>query len=322
LDENTAADDPTPSVVFYDANRKGGRPAAAVEYKTLQKMGNDLVFGTYDEVRDAVAALLPFDPKAHADKINTYVEGFLHLTEPWCTFSREDVITSHLLMGAAGPVTESTGMKKFELMTDPADKVLVYSPELGVFQSSKKFKLFKRVCVVAMAPEREWERGKDDKTWEMFAPVVNGFNGRRQALLGPPLVLVFDESMSRWVPKNSVTGGLPNISQIVRKPVPIGTELKDTADGQTKIMRALECQRGAVAQRMRPHSVTHGATAGCTLRLAKQSGANATTVSVADAWFGSVWTVTSLVKAGLGHSVMIVKTASSGQAYHFILIFR
>jgi hypothetical protein len=85
--DDTAADDPTPSAVFYDANRKGGRPASAIGFGTLQKVGNGLVSGSHDEVRNAVAGLLPFDLQAHADKMNMYVAEFLHLTGPWCKFS-------------------------------------------------------------------------------------------------------------------------------------------------------------------------------------------------------------------------------------------
>jgi hypothetical protein len=41
--------------------------------------------------------------------MNTYVAEFLHLTGPWCKFSRGGVATLHPFMGAAGPPSRSMG---------------------------------------------------------------------------------------------------------------------------------------------------------------------------------------------------------------------
>ena len=43
-----------------------------------------------------------------------------------------------------------------------------------------------------------------------------------------------DKSMVGWVPKGSKLGGLPNYTMGPWKPVPLGTMLKDTAEGSTK----------------------------------------------------------------------------------------
>jgi hypothetical protein len=62
-------------------------------------------------------------------------------------------------------------------------------------------------------------------------------------------------------------GRLPNISFICRKPVQLGTEFKDTADGETSIMLFLEIQWGQAELPIRhPENRLHGATAACTLR--------------------------------------------------------
>jgi hypothetical protein len=42
-----------------------------------------------------------------------------------------------------------------------------------------------------------------------------------------------DKSMIAWEPQTTKTDGLPNISFITRKPLPLGSELKDVADGRS-----------------------------------------------------------------------------------------
>lgn len=49
------------------------------------------------------------------------------------------------------------------------------------------------------------------------------------------LELMLDESMSGWRPKTSKTGGLPHISYEARKPVPLGTMLRNSVECTTGI---------------------------------------------------------------------------------------
>jgi hypothetical protein len=48
-----------------------------------------------------------------------------------------------------------------------------------------------------------------------FSLAVYEFNEQRKRLVRPSKWIVADESMSAWCPRNSKTGGLPNISYIV-----------------------------------------------------------------------------------------------------------
>ena len=57
-------------------------------------------------------------------------------------------------------------------------------------------------------------------------------------------VKVLDESMSAWCSRTSKNGGLPNISYIIRKPEPLGTEFKTVCCQLTGVMIWLEIQRG------------------------------------------------------------------------------
>jgi hypothetical protein len=45
-------------------------------------------------------------------------------------------------------------------------------------------------------------------------------------MIAASVIKLLDESMSAWCPRKDKTGGLPNISFILRKPEPLGTEFK------------------------------------------------------------------------------------------------
>ena len=53
-----------------------------------------------------------------------------------------------------------------------------------------------------------------------------------------------DELMSAWKPRNTKTGDLPNITYILQKPEPLGSEFKCSACTRAKFMMYLEIQRG------------------------------------------------------------------------------
>lgn len=85
---------------------------------------------------------------------------------------------------------------------------------------------------------------KDSDPWYCFSSAVNEFNEIRNELVQSSHVKVLDESMSAWRPRTSKNGGLPNISYIIRKPEPLGTEFKTVCCQSTGVMIWLEIQRG------------------------------------------------------------------------------
>jgi hypothetical protein len=128
-----------------------------------------------------------------------------------------------------------------------------------------------------------------------------------------------DESMSSFRPQTSKTGNLPNLSYILRKPKPLGTEFKNIVCGTTRIMLALEIQEGKFPMREKQHCTRLGATAACTTRLMElvagcgQSKTEAEAkldIGLGDSWFGSV---TAIVEAARNGQELIagVKTNSS-----------
>ena len=61
--------------------------------------------------------------------------------------------------------------------------------------------------------------------WWQFEDAILQFNNNRRLRVQSFPWLVVDESMSAWRPRTTATGGLPNISFIVRKPEPLGKSL-------------------------------------------------------------------------------------------------
>jgi len=62
---------------------------------------------------------------------------------------------------------------------------------------------------------------KDDPWWK-FDGAVEAFNNNRYDKVQISIWLIIDETMSAWRPRTTPTGGLPNISFILRKPEPLG----------------------------------------------------------------------------------------------------
>ncbi len=103
--------------------------------------------------------------------------------------------------------------------------------------------------------------------------------------------------MSAWRPRTTALGGLPNISFVVRKPEPLGTEFKTCACPITGIMTMMEIQRGKEGMKEKKYNRDLGATTGCTLRLLEDTipeGNNESHGIRGDAWFGSVRTASEV----------------------------
>jgi hypothetical protein len=72
--------------------------------------------------------------------------------------------------------------------------------------------------------------------WYMLSAFVNAFNKNRAKTVAASVIKLLVESMSAWRPwYKDNTGGLPDISFILRKPEPLGTEFKSMACSLTSI---------------------------------------------------------------------------------------
>jgi hypothetical protein len=76
--------------------------------------------------------------------------------------------------------------------------------------------------------------------WYMVSKLIAEFNGNRKIIVAASVFKLLYESMSAWHPRKTKTGGLPNISFILRKPKPLSTEFKSMACSAT-CMRSKCC---------------------------------------------------------------------------------
>ena len=95
--------------------------------------------------------------------------------------------------------------------------------------------------------------------------------------------------------------------KIIRKPRPIGNEIKNLADARSKLVSKLEIYEGKDRMKDKEFVSDFGATAATTLRLCHEIQGSGRVV-IGDSWFGSVKTAVCLHKVGL-YAIFLVKTA-------------
>ena len=102
--------------------------------------------------------------------------------------------------------------------------------------------------------------------WQVIGG-IHDFIKTRQETIACCRVKVYDESMSPYAPSHSVSGNLPNISYIMRKPEPLGVEFKTGCDANSGVMIYVELQRGKDVMKLAHYNAEYGATTGCSLRM-------------------------------------------------------
>jgi hypothetical protein len=60
----------------------------------------------------------------------------------------------------------------------------------------------------------------------MFSKFIDSLNNNRAKAVAASFIKLVDETMPAWHPCKDKMGGLPNISFILQKPEPLGTEFK------------------------------------------------------------------------------------------------
>jgi hypothetical protein len=149
--------------------------------------------------------------------------------------------------------------------------------------------------------------------WHMIRLLSVGFNDNRRQWIAASEVKVMDESMSAYRPQTSPKGNLPHLSFILRKPEPLGTELKTVACPATGVIIFAEIQEGAQAMKNKKFGEDFGGTAACTFRLAEGTSycglklpsrtdamANgATEYFNGDSWFTSIPVAEGFAEKGL-----------------------
>jgi hypothetical protein len=209
------------------------------------------------------------------------------------------------------------GGAQFKDMTDLWSiqrKGMMPAPDFGLYLSRERFKRILRYW--ARGPRGTSEKLKENP-WEEVDYWVRAFNKCRKEELEVGTNVTPDEMMFAWRGKKG-NGGIPHLSFLKRKPIPLGTESKVVCEGTFGLCMYLEVQKGKVAMARKKYCRQYKATTACTLRLLSKMGLDETNLPLlekkkrcvfADSWFASVETAMAL-KEELGvHFTGPIKTA-------------
>ena len=146
---------------------------------------------------------------------------------------------------------------------------------------------------------------------ENFSPALMSYNHRRQSFYkNSALAVLLDESMCGFRPKTTKTGGMPNITFEPRKPVPIGTLIRNAAEAYTGVLIFQDVQMQSELQYAKRYSQDSSnmpdkaPLSPSTAEVLRQVNGSKLTPKKSwvggDAWFGSV---TTAVETKIIHDV-------------------
>ena len=196
------------------------------------------------------------------------------------------------------------GGAQFKDMTDLWSikrKGMMPAPDFGLYLSRDRFKKILRYW--ARGPEGTSEKLRNNP-WEEVDYWVRAFNKIRREEIEVGTNVTPDEMMFAWRGKKG-NGGIPHLSLLIRKPIPLGTESKVACEGTFGMCMYLEIQKGKVAMARKKFCRQYKATTACTVRLLSKMGLNETDLPLnskkkrcvfADSWFASVDTALALKK--------------------------
>lgn len=176
-------------------------------------------------------------------KMNRYIEDYNVKNEKKTirVFDKSEFIIGHaLIIGAAcycqsGSVLFSNGKDK----EDSWDSIMM-NARFDRYMKLYRFKEFRYYLPKVFELPME----KETDPWWAFSSAIKDFNDIRKDNVTSSWKKILDELMSAWRPRTTKNGGLPNISYIIRKPEPLGTEFKSVCDPVTGVVTHLEIQRG------------------------------------------------------------------------------
>jgi hypothetical protein len=233
-------------------------------------------------------------------------------------FSPQEFLIGHALMICAADCSDRGTMlwdeKKTISRQDKAWQSLAEKTLFSPYMKSYRFKQFRKLIPLM------WEAddiAAQQDPWYKFRAAVDNFNSIRKHDIVSSERRVLDESMSAYRPRTTKLGGLPNISYILRKPEPLGTEFKTSVCPRLNVMTFMEICEGKYNMRTKPFQKQLGGTTACTVRMAQGTCQTSIDQSVevvsGDSWFGSVKSVLNIKKHCMyqKESVFSVKTAHS-----------
>ncbi|KAG7356382.1 transposase IS4 [Nitzschia inconspicua] len=108
-------------------------------------------------------------------------------------------------------------------------------PDFGQYLPRNWFVAFQAAAGYMWSPKKYWYDEKHNKPWDIFVPALDSFNAKRKKLI-QVICLMMDESIIGGSPKTSERSRLPSITFEPRKPVPLGTKLRNSVDCVTGIL--------------------------------------------------------------------------------------
>ena len=237
-----------------------GRLGSRSKQPTQMKVLRDFSFDTSDDsILRCFLHLWPGDFEADCAKVRAkWTEVFPR--DKHIPSDSEIMVAIGIMVGAIQFAEQGRG-----LFRDTNRPRLSGAPNMKRFMAENRFENLKRVLPWVFADSTGSPLGDP---WYRARGGINGFNENRARTILKSNVIVPDESMIAWEPQTTKTGGLPNISYIKRKPKPLGTELKDVADGRSGLLVWLEIQEGKTRMGGKPYVKALGANAACAMRAA------------------------------------------------------
>jgi hypothetical protein len=107
-------------------------------------------------------------------------------------------------------------------------------PDFGRVLSHDRFVRILRY--LARGPDGT-EHMKESDPWAEIRWMVDGFNTTRKNQFRAGWIVTPDESMIQWTGASGPPIGMPHMSYVPRKPIPLGCEIKCVADGTSGVMR-------------------------------------------------------------------------------------
>ena len=195
-------------------------------------------------------------------------------------------------------------------------KGIIKSVNAHKYMSYTRFKFIKTQWVTQFELQVS-DQEKEKNKWWRVGYLVQGYNNNRKQTVASSRIKTLDESMSAYRPQTNKTGNLPNISYILRKPEPLGTELKTVAStGSNGPIIYAEIQEGKDAMKTKSFFSTYGSTTACVMRLGKgtkdcgqRHDPNVRNLFYGDSWFASLKTAVACTEELDSEFLGPIKTA-------------
>ena len=195
-------------------------------------------------------------------------------------------------------------------------------PDFGQYIPANVMRAFLSAFPYMWSEEKYWFVDKRDIPWDMFLPTIDKWNDTQQQAFGEFWAIILDESMVGWRPKTTKLGGLPNYTWEPRKPIQLGTLLRNAAEcivggilnNDPSMVRELQTQKeygDMISLIGNGGSTPIPAHTAEVLRQVKNSGLKRGGWVGGDAWFGSIQTAVNTKLVHGVHSTFVIKNNST-----------